>query len=100
MIIEITNGKVLLKDSLNWGEVEEIQDSLNDVKFNATGSSEGFSMKQMREMQYKILDKAVTEIEQSGEKIVYSKEWLRSLSIDDATAILEKASELLSGKKK
>jgi hypothetical protein len=101
MIIEISNAKVTLKDSLTWGEMEKIQDSLGEVKMSATGQMDGMSMKSMRNMQYEILNLAVLDVSlNDGTKTKYTTDWLKSLSIEDATILLEASSNLLQPKKK
>lgn len=100
MIIELSNAKVTLKDSLNWGEMEKIQESMGDTKIDSNGATNGLTMSLMIAMQYKILDIAVIEVIDAGNVIPYSKDWVRGLSIEDAQKLMVEAVELVTPKKK
>ena len=101
MIITLSNATVTLKDALKWGEVEKIQEVIGEQKFGSDGmATAGFSMNVMRDMQYKILEVAVTEVKEGDKVVPYTKAWVQDLSVEDAVLLLTTASDLLDAKKK
>ncbi len=100
MIIELSNNvQVEIKEKLNFGEYEDIQKAMGDTKVSSDGKTE-FSLDQMRAMQYKALEIAVVKITDGEKEIKYSKDFVRGLSVEDATLVLDSATKLLSTSKK
>lgn len=100
MIIDLQKYKVELKDKFNYGEMEDIQETLEDMSVSTSGVSSDLNIKTLRAMQNKALELAVISIKEDVNTIPYSREWLRGLDMEDATKLIEAVTGLMNPKKK
>jgi hypothetical protein len=100
MIIELSKHKVELKDKFNYGEMEDIQETIADLPISSTGSTGDLNIKVLRTMQNKALELAVVSIKEGENSISYSRDWIRGLDMEDATKLIEAVTTLMNPKKK
>lgn len=107
MNIELSKYNVKTKDSLSWGEFEELQAevsrSANIQSFDPTSSEvkASFDPSAMINAKYKLLELTILEIkEKEGNKVVpYTKEWAYGLSREDGELLYSTIDEALNKKK-
>jgi len=101
MKITIGTYNVEFKDKLTYGEFEKVQDALMTTKVDTDSSKLNISLADMKTMQHKILEVAITRItDDSGKEIQYDINFLRSLDMDDANDLLEQVSSIINTRKK
>ncbi|MDD4609456.1 MAG: hypothetical protein PHY71_04800 [Bacteroidaceae bacterium] len=104
MDITLKNYLVKVKESITYGEKEDIEAIfIKSAKLNARGIADIDPMVAV-EAKYKILEVYILEIKKTaegGQEIVpFSKEWVRSLDIDDGDKLVDTINELHNSKKK
>lgn len=95
MIIELSKAKVTIKDSMSWGDKEQINATLMrgaKIDGKATDAKDvGFSFDTdaMLESKYVTLEKLITKIEEGEKEIEFSRDWVNNLSIEDGDKLMD-----------
>lgn len=100
MIVELSNAKVDIKDSITWGDSQKIENAMisgakmsgkankaDDIGFN-------FDATAMLEAKYVTLECLVKEIDENGEKKTFTREWMDNLSREDGDKLYEAVDSL------
>lgn len=96
----MTIGKydITLKQSLTWGDVQEVQAVMaSGAKLGNTGLT-GYDARAMLEAKYKLLELAITSIKEGDKAVKFSREWMNGLSVEDGDTLYA-AVDALSKKK-
>jgi hypothetical protein len=74
---------------LTWGEKEDLQEILiRGAQLDNTGLK-SFDAGVMREAKYKLMEIAIKGIKLDGKEIVFSREWINGLSVEDGDNLSE-----------
>jgi hypothetical protein len=94
MIVKLTNVEVHLKPEITWWDTEEIKAEMaSGAKLNNSGLT-GYDGMAMLNAKVKLMEKVVDKIA-TGEKVQsFSKEWLKTLSIEDGQKLDEAVENL------
>ncbi len=99
--IQLSDYDVDIKDSLTWGENEEIDASVIEGASSVDVSGlKDFDMgKAMRNRKYKVIEIAIVSIkDKKGKEVKYSREWLNNLSIEEGDKVYQACEELTKKK--
>jgi hypothetical protein len=88
MRLKIDKYDVELKDSLKWGDVEQLQLVLGAKPGEAEISTH-------LEANYKVLEICVISIKEDGKEVPFSQEWVKDLEFSAALELIEAATGLL-----
>jgi hypothetical protein len=102
MQLQIGKFTVETKDSLTWGDMQDVQAVMaGGAKIGTTGLT-GYDTRAMMEAKYRLLEIAVVSIverEAGNEtKLPFTREWMNALSIDDGNTLYD-AVDALTKKK-
>jgi len=99
MLIELSQYKVTINDSLTWGDREQVNMVLaSGAKIDGVGLS-GFDATKMLEAKFKLLELAVVSIQDAqGTETKFAREWMNALSMEDGDKLYD-AVEALNKKK-
>jgi hypothetical protein len=98
MQIKIGKYDVTLKDSITWGEAQQIQAVLaSGAKIGSSGL-QGYDPTVMLEAKYKLLEIAITDIADGEQHSAFSRDWMNALSLDEGDTLYD-AVDALSKKK-
>lgn len=101
MRIALHDFEVTIKDSMTWGDMQQVQSVLaSGAKIDA-GGLKGYDASAMLEAKYKALEIAIVKIEphaEGAEAIPFSREWMNALSVEDGDILFDAVDGL--GKKK
>jgi hypothetical protein len=98
--MELTVGKfnVTIKDSLTWGDIQQVQTVLaSGAKIGSTGM-QGYDANAMLEAKYKLLELAIVRITEDKKELPFTREWMNNLSVEEGDALYD-AVDRLSKKK-
>jgi hypothetical protein len=94
MQVKLTKYNVTLKDSITWGDAEEIKAvMINGAKMNNTGFS-GYDGIALFNAKLKAIEKVVVKIMEGENEIKYSDDWARNLSESDGELLYAKVEEV------
>lgn len=87
MKIQLTNCEVEIKDSLTWGDVEEVQIALiSGAKVSETGIKD-FDFASTLEAKYKLLEISVIKITTGEVETKFTRDWMKNLSVEDGNKL-------------
>ena len=108
--VELSNATVHLKDSLTWGDENKIEryESMSQDDGQERGSSQAQSMmdpatmkavldmvqENRLEVKYLTIECAVEKVEQNGEEVPLSREWIENLTKEDGEKLFEEADKV------
>jgi hypothetical protein len=106
MTVELSVGKVEIIDRLNWGQKEQIQNSmLSGVKVQNLSDKERQALELNADVimkaKYKTLEICIKKITLTdGKEIPYTQEWMDGLTVEDGDKLFEAINEVTNPKKK
>ena len=82
--ITLQKHQVEMKDSLTWGEMEEMQ------KFMGTNDVSKIEVEKQMAGNYKLLEIFIISIKntETGEEVKFSPEWMRALDFNDGLKLV------------
>lgn len=108
--IKLTEYEVDIKDSLTWGDKEQIQaEYTKGIKFSSNINKMSKADQDMPiefdasvtiNAKYKLLEVSIVEIRKGDNKIDFTKEWMDNLPIEDGDKLFEAVNSLQNAKKK
>jgi len=102
MRIVLHEYEVTIKDSLTWGDMQQIQSVVTSGAKIGAGGLQGYDPTALLEAKYKALEIAVVTIVPHGAvaaaAIPFTREWMNALSIEDGEILFDAVDGL--GKKK
>lgn len=101
--IELSNCQVVIKDSLTWGDKQQIEASLaSGAKLSVKNNNEigdiGFSDNALVESKYKLLEVIVIEVKIADKTQPFSRDWMNNLSIEDGDKLYNAVEEVTKKK--
>lgn len=100
MKVELKNYQVDLKETFTWGDKEKLQNVyLKGAKIDQTGMKD-FDASVVSEAKYMLLEISILSIrDKEGNNVLFSKEWMNNLEIEDGDLLYSKCDELSNKKK-
>jgi len=104
--IKLTDYEVDIKNSLTWGDKEEIQQEyMKGMKIQGSTKKADdmpfeFDASVSLKAKCKLIELSIKEIRKDDKKVEFSKDWLFNLPSDDGDKLYEEVDKLYSGNKK
>lgn len=101
MLVELTNYKVEIKDSITWGEKESINSEYAKlVKPDMKTNEIEMSLQGAFDVKYKALEVCIISIKDKDENVIpYTKDWAYNLSQSDGNKLYEAVDSIVNEKK-
>jgi len=97
--VKLSNCEADILTYLTWGEKEDMQSTmLKGAKLQGISGNVDFDASVLTETKYTLLELAVKEIRQGEQKIAFSRDWMRDLSVEDGDTLYEAVEELTKKK--
>jgi hypothetical protein len=98
MTIPVGQYEVTIKNSLTWGDMQEVQKAMaSGAKVGSTGLT-GYDATAMIEAKYRLLEIAIVGINDGDKTLPFSRDWMNALPIEEGDRLYEAVDVI--GKKK
>jgi hypothetical protein len=93
--VKLSSCEVDILEYLTWGEKEDLQAVfVEGTKLQGVNMNVDFDASVLAEAKYRLLELAVKEIRQGDQKLSFTREWMRDLSVEDGDTLYEAVEEL------